>query len=89
MKTKERSAIHPFVREMIEEEIAARGWTEPALLISQLSRCGLSNAERLLQFNGRLTGIECMMIEKAFGVSDGFMRRFQDLCEQNYPQVKP
>ena len=75
-----------MVREIIEEEIACRGYTEPAWIIAELTKTSKHNVERLLTFENRLTRVECMILEKAFGLSDGFFARFQASCEKRYPE---
>ena len=77
---------HSMIREIIEEEIAERKWTQPALIISALANTSISNAERILRFDTRLTRVECWMLDKAFGMSDGFFFRLQRNCETRYPE---
>lgn len=80
-----KAQCHPFLRETIGAEIAAREWNEPAIVIAQLSKASLHNAERLLRFESRLTRIECWMLDTAFGVSAGFFSRLQDGFGSRYP----
>ena len=83
---KVRKPCHPMVREIVMEELVARGWSNPAFIIAEISMCSYDNAKRLLRFESRLTRLQCMMLEKAFGVSDGFFWRLQNGCEKQYPQ---
>ncbi len=78
--------VHSWVRELIEDELVARKWKEPVFIISQLAQTSESNVTRLLRFDHRLTRIECWIIDTAFGLSDGFMSRFQSGCEKKYPE---
>ena len=84
-RQQERQPCHWIVRETIEEEIAARNWSEPAFMIAELAQTTEQNAKALLSFQGRLTGIQCMMMDKAFGLSDGFFSRLQRISEKTYP----
>lgn len=83
---KPRPVCHPFVSEMITEEIEARKWSEPVIVISELAKVSRQNVATLLTFEHRLTGIECWIIDQAFGLSEGFMSRFQTNCETRCPQ---
>ena len=78
---------HPFVKEIIEEELQERGWRDPAMVIAELAKVSRENVDRLLTFSHRLTGLECWIMDKAFGLSDGFFSRFQKGCEKNYPSI--
>lgn len=77
---------HSMMRELIEEEIHARGWSDPEFIISQLANTSQDNASRLLLFQTRLTGVECWMLNKTFGLSEGFMERLQKRFETHYPE---
>lgn len=79
--------IHSMLKEVILEELQAREWGDDApLVIARLARVSDDNARRLLRLDNRLTGIECMILDRAFGTSDGFFQRLQDGFEERYPE---
>ena len=76
---------HPYFREVVQEELQARAWSDPALVISELAKTSKHNAEMMLTFNHRFTRIQCWMLDQAFGVSAGFFSRLQEIFEAKYP----
>lgn len=84
---KRKSAIqsrHPMVADMIHEEIVERKWTAES--VSLVGGCSVSVAEQCINGPHRLTMIQAMILEKAFGISDGFIYRLQEICESKYPE---
>lgn len=87
MSERKIKPIHSMLKEVIIEELQAREWGDDApMLISRLAKVSEHNARLLLMLNTRLTLIECMTLERAFGVSDGFFKRLQDGFERQYPE---
>ncbi len=79
------SPRHSMVAETILEEIGVRKWTAES--VSLVGGCSVTVAERCINGPHRLTMIDAMILDKAFGLSDGFFFRFQNLCESKYLEV--
>lgn len=82
-----RKPCHSMLREIIEEELKERDWTDPVFMISELACTSNLNVERLLTFDHHLTYVECYILDKAFMLSDGFFSRLQNSFERCYPEA--